>query len=42
MPFLYFDRASAHTAKLTAAAFDRIWGQGNWACLSPKSPDLSL
>lgn len=27
-PFLYLDRAPAHTAKLTAAALDRIWGKG--------------
>jgi len=38
-PFLLLDKASVHTSKLSKRNLDEIYGKGNWALQSPKSPD---
>jgi hypothetical protein len=40
-PFPLLDRASVHTSKKSAVELDKVFGKGNWALQSPKSPDCN-
>jgi hypothetical protein len=38
-PFLWLDRATPHTAKVTQAELDRVWGSDCWTYQAGKMPD---
>ena len=40
-PFLWLDRATPHTAKITKAELDRVWGSDCWAFQAGKMPDAN-